>query len=66
MKRVIALILSILLCLSLAAGCGSRTAKIDLTDYMSALFRGRDGEGTARGDFDFSGFENSVAAQFHG
>lgn len=66
MKRVIALILSILLCLSLAAGCGSRTAKIDLTDYMNALFRGRDGEGTARGDFDFSGFENSVAAQFHG
>lgn len=62
MKRVIALILSILLCLSLLAGCGSKTAKIDLTDYMNVLFRGKDGEGTARADFDYSGFEKAVMA----
>ena len=60
MKRVIALILSILLCLSLLAGCGSKAAKIDLTEYMNVLFRGTDGEGTARADFDFSGFEKAI------
>ncbi|MBR5702097.1 MAG: hypothetical protein IKX47_06480 [Oscillospiraceae bacterium] len=62
MKKGIALILAILLCLSLLAGCGSKTAKIDLTDYMNVLFRGKDGEGTARADFDYSGFEKAVMA----
>ncbi|MBO4676511.1 MAG: hypothetical protein J5633_03080 [Oscillospiraceae bacterium] len=62
MKKGIALILAILLCLSLLAGCGSNAAKIDLTDYMNVLFRGKDGEGTARADFDYSGFEKAVMA----
>ena len=62
MKKGIALILAILLCLSLLAGCGSKAAKIDLTDYMNVLFRGKDGEGTARADFDYSGFEKAVMA----
>ena len=60
MKKGIALILAILLCLSLLAGCGSKTAKIDLTDYAEVQFRGKDGEGTARADFDYSGFEKAV------
>ncbi len=55
-----------MLSLSLLAGCGSKTAAIDLTDYMNALFRGEDGEGSARADFDFSGFENAAAAQSGG
>ena len=62
MKKAIALLLVLLLSLALFAGCGSKTAKIELSDYMNVLFRGKDGEGTARADFDFSGFEKAVMA----
>ena len=62
MKKAISLLLVLLLCLSLLTGCGSKTAQIDLSDYMNVLFRGQDGEGTARADFDFSGFEKAVMA----
>lgn len=62
MKKAIALFLVLLLSLALFAGCGSKTAKIELSDYMNVLFRGKDGEGTARADFDFSGFEQAVMA----
>lgn len=60
MKKAAALILVLGICLSLFAGCGKKTAAIDLTDYMDVLFRGEDGKGTARADFDYSGFEKAV------
>ena len=62
MKKAISLLLVLLLALSLLTSCGSKAAKIDLSDYMNVLFRGQDGEGTARADFDFSGFEKAVMA----
>ena len=62
MKKAISLLLVLLLALSLLTSCGSKAAKIDLSDYMNVLFTGRDGEGAARADFDFSGFEKAVMA----
>ena len=62
MRKTIAWILAGILCLSLLAGCGEKTVSIDLSDYMNVLYRGGDGEGKARADFDYSGFEKAVMA----
>ena len=60
MKKVIVSILVLAACLSLLTGCGKKTAGIDLTEYMNALYSGTEVTGKARGDFDFIGFEEAV------
>ena len=62
MKKLITLFLTTMICLCLLGGCGSKTVSIDLSDYMNVLFRGSDGSGTARADFDYSGFEKAIMA----
>ena len=62
MKKGIVLILAALICLSGLTGCGRSTVSIDLSDYLNVLYRGADGKGTARGDFDYSEFEKAVMA----
>ena len=62
MKKLIAMLMMVVMCASLFTGCGSKTVSIDLSDYLNALYRGSDGAGTARGDFDYTGFEEAVMA----
>ncbi|MCR4904573.1 MAG: hypothetical protein K6A33_00720 [Clostridiales bacterium] len=60
MKKWFAWILVLaMLAVSLTA-CGEKAVKLDLSDYANALFRGADGEGSARGDFDYTGFEHAI------
>ena len=63
MRKLTFLMLTLAVCASLFSGCGSKTVRIDLSDYLNALYRGSDGAGKARGDFDFSGFEKAVLAE---
>ncbi len=41
---------------------GSMAVSVDLSDYLNVRFSGADGAGTARGDFDYAGFERAVMA----
>ena len=47
----------------LLAGRAGRALGIDLSEYLSVRCSGADGAGTARGDFDYTGFERAVMAQ---
>ena len=62
MKKLIAILLLTAMCAALLAGCGGKTVSIDLSEYLNALYRGTDGDGTARADFDYTGFEEAVMA----
>lgn len=61
MKKLTVFVLIALACVFLLSGCGG--GGMNLTDYTDVLFRGADGEGTARGDFDLLGFEKAVLAE---
>ena len=62
MKKLIAMLMLVVIGAFLFTGCGSKTVSIDLSDYLNALYRGSDGDATARGDFDYTGFEDAVMA----
>ena len=63
MKKLTFLMILLTLCASLLSGCGRKTVRIDLSDYLNALYSGSDGAGKARGDFDYSGFEKALIAE---
>lgn len=60
MKKWFAWILVLAMLAVSMTACGEKAVKLDLSDYANALFRGPDGEGTARGDFDYTGFEHAI------
>ncbi len=63
MKRLMGILLGIMMSAAMFTACGSKAAvSIDLSDYLHAVYRGYDGSATARGDFDYTGFEKAVAA----
>lgn len=53
----------LLACLSLTAYAA---AKIDLEPYISVIYTGSNGSGTARTDFDFASFEYDIMSQWKG
>lgn len=58
-KWFIRILVLVMIAVTLTA-CGEKKIRVDLSDYADVLFRGSDGDGTARGDFDYVGFERAV------
>lgn len=64
MKKKIILILALILCPCLMAGCGSKTVKIDMEPYIVASYTGFNGNATAHFDIDLSGFESEAMSKW--
>lgn len=60
MKKWFVLVIAVMMLAAALTACGEKKVSVDLSAYANALFRGSDGDGTARGDFDYTGFERAV------
>lgn len=60
-SKLLTLLVLVLMCLTLTA-CGA--TKVEMAPYLSVSYTGYNGNGTARVDFDFAGFEYGIMSEW--
>lgn len=60
MKKYQMLIAALLIAALLCPGACFAAKKVDLAPYLSVIYTGTNGQGVARADFDFAGFEYDI------